>query len=83
MKTYGGETMHILLRRLVCKHCKHIHIELPDILVPRKRYALEVIENVVDGVSTVEDESTEDYPCESTVLRWKDWLSFNISQIEG
>lgn len=83
MRTYGGERSYIRLRRLRCPACRRIHLELPDCLVPRKHYALEVIENVIDGVSTPEDESTEDYPCESTMHRWQFWMSFNISQIDG
>ncbi len=83
MRSYGGETSHIWLRRLCCKRCGRLHLELPDLLVPQKHYAAEVIENVVDEVSTEEDESTEDYPCQDTMHRWKRWLAFCGTQIEG
>lgn len=83
MRSYGGETFHLWLRRLYCKHCGRLHLELPDILVPQKHYSAEIIENVVDEVSTAEDESTEDYPCQDTMLRWKHWLAVCGTQIEG
>lgn len=83
MRSYGGETSHIWLRRLCCKRCGRLHLELPDLLVPQKHYAAEVIENVVDEVSTEEDESTEDYPCQDTMQRWKRWMAFCETQIEG
>ena len=66
-----------------CARCRRLHIELPDILVPNKHYAAEIIENVVDGVSTPDDLSTENYPCERTMQRWKDWIRENIQQIDG
>ena len=71
------------MRRLLCKHCDRLHTELPDVLVPQKHYGTEVIENVVDGVSTPDDVSTEDYPCEKTMARWKEWIAANQSQIDG
>lgn len=71
-----------MIRRLICS-CGKLHNELPDCLVPQKHYASEVIENVVDEVSTPNDKTTEDYPCECTMKRWKDWLAKNIYQIEG
>ena len=81
-KRYGGDTTWLLIRRLKCV-CGRIHNEMPDILVPHKHYANEVIENVLDEVSTPFDESTEDYPCEATMNRWKQWLMKNQQQIEG
>jgi len=81
-KRYGGDSTHILIRRLKCS-CGKMHNEMPDILVPHKHYANEVIENVLDEVSTPFDESTEDYPCEATMNRWKQWLMKNLQQIDG
>ena len=83
MKWYNGEKHVCSLRRLHCGRCKRLHIELPDILTPRKHYATEVIENVVDEVSTPDDVSTECYPCERTMQRWKAWIHENRVQIEG
>ena len=68
---------------MLCKACDTLHLELPDVLVPHKHYGSEVIENVVDGVSTSDDLTTEDYPCEKTMERWKDWIAVNTPQIDG
>ena len=82
-KWYGGEKRRITVRRMFCSACDKLHIELPDVLVPHKHYGSEVIENVVDGVSTPDDLTTEDYPCEKTMERWKDWVAVNTPQIDG
>jgi len=81
-KRYGGDKRQIRIRRLKCE-CGKLHNEIPDLLVPHKHYANEVLENVLDLVSTPDDETTEDYPCEATMSRWKHWLTKNICQIEG
>ena len=38
----------LIIRRLRCCDCKHIHHELPDILVPYKRHCAETIEKIID-----------------------------------
>lgn len=82
-KFYGGERRHLTIRRMKCSICGRLHTELPDCSVPYKHYGNEVIENVLDEVSTPEDASTEDFPCEATMNRWKQWLSVNLLRIEG
>ena len=52
MKNYGGTCTYIRIRRMKCYACGKLHHELPDILVPYKHYAAEVIENVVDEIVT-------------------------------
>ncbi len=83
MKSYNGKKKCLLIRRLKCSCCGHLHNELPDILVPHKHYEAEVIENVVDGVSTPDDPDTSCYPCERTMIRWKQWILANKAQING
>lgn len=83
MKWYNGEKKACLLRRLRCDRCRRLHIELPDVLTPYKHYATEIIENVVDEVSSPDDPSTEDYPCERTMQRWSEWIRRNTTQIDG
>ena len=82
-KWYRGVKRQIIVRRMFCSTCDKLHIELPDVLVPHKHYGSEVIENVVDDVSTPDDLTTEDYPCEKTMERWKNWIAINIPQIDG
>lgn len=45
----NGQGWLFLLRRLRCKGCKKLHIELPAIFVPFKRYSAAVIESVIEG----------------------------------
>lgn len=82
-RTYSGEKTWLVVRRLRCPSCGRLHTELPDIVTPYKHYATEIIENVVDGVSTPEDLSTEDYPCERTMKRWIGWIFGSQIQIDS
>jgi len=57
----------LVIRRLYCEKCKCIHHELPDCIVPYKRYSAEVIENIIES-------PTEPAPCPSgTVRRILSW----------
>lgn len=80
---YNGGKRYIIVRRLKCSSCRRMHTELPDILTPYKHYGTEIIENVVDEVSTPDDISTEDYPCIRTMERWRKWIRENRTQIDG
>lgn len=77
-KSYNGLKRLLRIRRLKCSGkggCGRLHNELPEFLVPYKHYASEIVENVIDGVSTPCDPTTEDYPCEKTMQRWTVWFS--------
>jgi hypothetical protein len=66
----SGERAKLIIRRLRCKICKRIHHELPDILVPYKRYDAESIEGVVS------DPPREDVAAdEATLYRWRAWFA--------
>ena len=46
----GGTTLSITIRRLRCGgNCGKIHHELPDMLIPYKRYCAETIEKIIAG----------------------------------
>ena len=85
MKLEGGERKSLRIERLQCTNegCRRIHNVLPDCLVPYKHYASEVISGVLDGVIAPDDTEDEDYPCEATMLRWKNWLTVNRLRIDG
>jgi transposase len=82
-KIYGGAKSKLLIRRMKCSHCRRLHNELPDILAPYKHYSVEVIENVVDEVIDSDDSLSENYPCETTMNRWKSWILRNTNHIDG
>lgn len=86
MKTYGGKSCGFAVAVFRCNNedCtfKYTRV-LPDIMTPHKHYSTEVIENVVDEVCTPETIQTEDYPCELTMQRWKDWIAGNRNHADG
>lgn len=72
-----GERLTIVIRRLRCQICKKIHHELPDILVPYKRYLSKCIESIVDG-------EADKIACESsTIIRLTHWFQGMGIHIKG
>ena len=65
----AGEELTLGIRVLKCLDCKRIHHELPDSLVPYKRYDRESIEAVINGGTSL-DVAADD----STITRWKKWF---------
>jgi hypothetical protein len=57
-----GLTITLLLRRLLCEDCKKTHRELPDFVIPYKRYCRIVIERLAHDSSASDpyDERTRD-----------------------
>ena len=73
-----GNRNTLVIRRLRCRKCRHIHHELPDILVPYKRYDSESIE------STLEDSSKLAVAADdSTIGRWRSWFEANLNHFLG
>lgn len=60
--------MELIIRRLKCLECNKIHHELPDILVPYKRYRIEGIEAALN-----EDTELAVSADESTIRNWRIW----------
>lgn len=59
-----GEKYIFSLRRFQCSTCKSIHLELPDCIIPRKRYSRNAINIVVN-------EKCDYYIMDqSTIYRW-------------
>ena len=57
----------LVIRRLHCENCNRIHHELPDCLVPYKRYGAKIIESIAAN-------NTKDAPCPiGTVRRLRGW----------
>ncbi|HEX2927486.1 MAG TPA: DUF6431 domain-containing protein [Ruminiclostridium sp.] len=70
----AGEVITLNIRRLRCRKCGRVHHELPDILVPYKRYDSSSIESALtDTVKTAV--SAE----QSTFYRWKIWYDSLIT----
>ena len=80
----GGkqEWRYIEVRR--CPKCGSCDRLLPDDQVPFKHYSEETIRKVIDDALTEDEElEYEDYPCEATKQRWKDWWDKLMLNAEG
>ena len=72
LKCDDGKTKKLIVRRLRCDRCNKIHHELPDCVVPYKRYSADVISEVV----MADNESDTSFSGEtSTFLRLRTWFS--------
>lgn len=70
----------LVIRRLQCIACQRVHHELPDVIVPYKRYEAEAIEAILLG----DKNELPDYPCEaSTAIRIKIWFFLLKDYFEG
>lgn len=67
---YYGNKRPLIIRRCQCDTCNKIHHELPDIIVPYKRYTADAIEKILTGNTLLEDHDCE----ESTLIRLKSWF---------
>ncbi|MCR5104637.1 MAG: DUF6431 domain-containing protein [Eubacterium sp.] len=83
-KKSGGESEWRLIERRICEECKVTHRILPDDQVPYKHYGSELIEKVIDD-NLSEDEvlENEDYPCDDTKARWREWGIYLMNNAEG
>ena len=62
-----GEKKRFFIRRLRCSGCRKIHHEIPDCLVPYKRYSAKVIEQIIS--SRGPGGCVTGYPCEEITMR--------------
>lgn len=64
VRDISGEEYLFSLRRFICVECGKVHTEIPDCIVPHKRYFKDAIEAAVDGKC--------DYYImdDSTIYRW-------------
>jgi hypothetical protein len=72
----SGDRATLIIRRLYCEICERIHHELPDLLVPYKRYDAESIEGALEGNDTVAAD-------ESTISRWRGWFHMWVVYAAG
>lgn len=73
----AGVRQALIIRRLRCTFCKKIHHELPDILVPYKRYDSESIESVLSTNQKLTVAADE-----STINRWRSWFVENVEYFQ-
>ena len=72
------ESRHIQIRRFRCVSCGAMHREITDDIFPYKHYEAEIIRGVLEGFITADTLGFEDFPCETTMLRWKSQNSLEL-----
>ncbi|NLI91776.1 MAG: hypothetical protein GX434_06080 [Peptococcaceae bacterium] len=78
-KTPDGQTKILIIRRLRCLSCSRIHHELPDGLVPYKRYASADIEHVLTEAQSPLNLAADD----ATLYRLKRWFNGILPYLIG
>ncbi|MDA8220787.1 MAG: DUF6431 domain-containing protein [Desulfitobacterium hafniense] len=74
-KNNEGQTKVLVIRRLRCVDCHRIHHELPDCLVPYKRYESNCIECAVSDGSGLTDVAADN----ATLYRMRVWFNSVLS----
>jgi len=64
-----GQRATLIIRRLLCESCGRIHHELPNLLVPYKRFGAESMEGVFSEPAQPDVAADE-----STLYRWRNWF---------
>lgn len=67
------KTQWIYIQRVKCVKCSRIHRVLPSFIFPYRHYEKELIVGVVEGLITSDILGYEDYPCEKTMERWREF----------
>ena len=78
-----SEWLCIPRHRCTNPKCRKLHRMLPDLLVPYKHYPEETVSGIIDDVINPDDEDSEIYPSETTMIRWHHWFMANRFNIEG
>jgi Domain of unknown function (DUF6431) len=74
-----GDRRLLIIRRLRCTQCRKIHHELPDCVVPYKRYESACVEQVVSDPVTPSTVAADD----ATLRRWKNWFEEQTTYLLG
>lgn len=74
-----GEMKLLVIRRFRCSQCRKIHHELPDCIVPYKRYESDCIEHVVTQSAQLLVAPAD----HATLGRWRLWFQQSVGYWEG
>ncbi|MDF2652091.1 MAG: hypothetical protein K0Q73_7896 [Paenibacillus sp.] len=78
-KQATGESIILIVRRLRCLNCRRIHHELPDCLVPYKRYESTCVEHVISNEVEASTIAADD----TTLYRWRNWFQQQKTYLLG
>ncbi len=71
VRTKNRKAQWVSIRRFKCSMCGAVHREIPENIFPFKQYEAEIIKGVKEGFIDSSTLGFEDYPCESTMKRWR------------
>jgi len=74
----ASDKQKLIIRRLHCEGCRRIHHELPDLLIPYKRYESKCIEAVIEENTLLTVAADE-----STIRRWREWFRRIVEYLAG
>lgn len=74
-----GERRVLVVRRLRCTQCRKVHHELPDCVVPYKRYESACVEQIVSEPAALSTVAADD----ATLRRWKNWFQEQSTYLLG
>ena len=75
-----GNKIWLVIRRLYCTHCNRTHHELPDMVMPYKRYSTQAVEEILSGTAS----APVPVACEnSTIRRIRIWFFLLRSYFES
>ena len=75
VKRKYGIKVRVKLIRLKCMECHSVHRCIPNYIFPYKHYEREIINGVLEGYISSSTFGFEDYPCEKTTERWRDFFT--------
>ncbi|WP_306432881.1 DUF6431 domain-containing protein [Paenibacillus sp. J22TS3] len=75
----GGERRLLVIRRMRCSQCQKIHHELPDCVVPYKRYESACIEQILSGPEILPTVAADN----ATLARWRNWFQEQYTYLLG
>ena len=82
----GGDADWLLIERRQCtnEECGKTHRLLPgNLVLPYKHYDAGAIEDVIDGTLDEDALCEEQFPCETTLRRWRNWGAELVRNTEG
>ena len=74
VRSANNSKYYIQLNRVKCPKCKHVHRVIPDVLFPYKQYESRIVFKTIFGIITSDTILYEDYPCEKTIERWREYF---------
>lgn len=70
IRHYNNDVEVVRVKRFHCNSCHQNHTELPNTAYPRRQYSRAVIEDILEGYVSSDDDLTIYGPSPQTIKRW-------------